>query len=121
VANQARKGRTLGEAEFHATVKHPVDDKACRVTGGSDDSKTYARATDWRTDMKKVPSMIQDGSHPRESTHLSNANTTVSPVRPPRERSFFCDLAGRAGTTSNIRCGATQLAGSQFHSVIGSM
>jgi hypothetical protein len=62
--------------------------------------------------MEKVVSMIQDGNHPPQSTHLSNANTSVGTVRSPRERSLSSDLAGRAGTTLNFRCGATELAGS---------
>ena len=67
--------------------------------------------------MKKVSSMIQDGSDVRESTHLNNANTGSD--RRAREASVTCLVA--LGRLRIFVAVLPNLPGSWFHSVIGSV
>ena len=102
VVDAPSAARALGEAKFHAWSRPGLAGDIC-----CKDSKTDRRATDWRIDMRKVPSMIQHGNRPYESAHLGNGNTLASPDRCVSGTSV-CNLPGRIAPSS-FRCGATTL------------
>jgi len=88
VVDAPSAARALGEAKFHAWSRPGLAGDIC-----CKDSKTDRRATDWRIDMRKVPSMIQHGNRSYESTHLSNGNTRAGIAKSLRERNVLLRLA----------------------------